>query len=117
MLPLLAGLAILVGGALIVAFWDDIVNWLKDFIPKVAQFFRDLPKKIAHAAAMFIERVENGLAAIRHKLYYKEEGQWVKETTTRKVKEDEIPPHIRRKISMQEEEITQEMSEELQMEI
>ena len=74
MLPLLAGLALLVGGIIVVAYWDDIVDWLKDFIPKVAQFFRDLPKKIAHAAGMFIQKVEKGLAAIRHKLYYKEEG-------------------------------------------
>lgn len=117
MLPLLAGLAVLVGGVLLVAFWDDIVNWLRDFIPKVVQFFRDLPKKIAHAAAVFIERVENGLAAIRHKLYYKEEGQWIEETTTRKIKADEVPPNIRRKISAQEEDITEEMEMELQMEI
>lgn len=117
MLPLLAGLAVLVGGVLIVAYWDDIVNWLKDFIPKVVKFFRDLPKKIAHAAAIFVERVEKGLAAIRHKLYYKEEGQWVEETTTRKVDESEVPPHIRRKISRQEEDVTEEFEMELQMEI
>ena len=117
MLPILAGLALLVGGILIVAFWDDIVDWLRDFIPKVVQFFRELPQKIAHAAAIFIERVESGLTAIRHKLYYKEEGKWIEETTTRKVKESEVPPHIRHKISRQEEEITEEMEQELQMEI
>ena len=117
MLPILAGLALLVGGALIVAYWDDIVDWLKDFIPKVVQFFRDLPKKIAHAAAVFIERVEKGLAAIRHKLYYKEEGQWVEETTTRQVKESEVPDFIKNKIRSQEEDITEEMEMELKMEI
>jgi len=117
MLPLLAGLAILVGGVLVVAYWADIVNWLKDFIPKVKKFFQDLPQRIAHAAAIFIQRIQNGMVAIRHKLYYKEEGSWVEETTTRKVNESEVPPFIRNKVRNQEEEITDEMEQELKMEI
>ncbi len=114
MIPaLLAALA--VGGILVVAFWDDIVNWLKKLVREIKAMFSRISKKIAHAVAGFIQRVENGLAAIRHKLYYKEQGQWVEETTTRKIKESEVPARIRRLISEQEEEITDELEDELQL--
>ena len=69
MIPaLLAALAI--GGILVVAFWDEIVDWLKKLVAGLRRMFSELKKKIAHAAGAFIERVERGLAAIRHKLYY-----------------------------------------------
>ena len=111
MLPLL-----LIGGAiLLVAYWDEIVDWLKKLVREIKAMFSKTMKKIAHAAAGFIQRVENGLAAIRHRLYYKEQGQWVEETTTRKIKESEVPASIRRKIHAQEEEITEELEDELQL--
>ena len=116
MLPLLAGLALLVGGILVVTWWDEIVDWLKDIVPKINKYFQDLPQQIAHASAVFIQRINNGMVAIRHKLYYKEEGTWTEETTTRKVKESEVPPFIRDKIRNREENITKEMEQELELE-
>ena len=113
MLPWLIGLGL--GGLLLVTFWDDIVDWLKKLVSGIKSMFSKIIKKIAHAAAGFIQRVENGLAAIRHRLYYKEQGQWVEQTTTRKIKESEVPASIRRKINAQEEEITDELEEELHL--
>ena len=98
-----------------VFLWDEIVDWLKKLVSGIKSMFARAVKKIAHAAAGFIQRVENGLAAIRHKLYYKEQGQWVEQTTTRKIKESEVPASIRRKIHAQEEEITDELEEELNL--
>ena len=113
MLPWLIGLGI--GGLLLAAFWDEVVDWLKKLVNGIKAMFARAVKKIAHAAAGFIQRVENGLAAIRHKLYYKEQGQWVEQTTTRKIKESEVPASIRRKIHAQEEEITDELEDELNL--
>ena len=112
MLFLLAGI---VGGVLLVAYWNEIVSWLKNLVEKLRSAFRSMSKKIAHAAAGFVQRVENGLAAIRHKLYYKEEGQWIEETTTRKIDESEVPASIRAKIRWQEEEVTDELEDELDL--
>lgn len=109
------GLGALIGGVLLVAFWDEIVDWLKKLVSKLKEVFSSVKKKIAHAAGAFIQRVENGLAAFRHKLYYKEEGQWVEETTTRKIKESEVPASIRARISEQENEVTDEVEAELQL--
>ena len=91
MLPFLIGLGALVGGVLLVAFWDDIVDWLKDLVSKLKSMFASAVKKIAHAAGAFIQKIENGLAAIRHKLYYQEEGEWVEETTTQSRKRKFLP--------------------------
>ena len=35
MLPVLIAAGLIIGGAVIVANWDSIVNWVKDFIPKL----------------------------------------------------------------------------------
>ena len=114
MIPaILAALAI--GGILVVAFWDEIVDWLKKLVNGLRNMFSTLKQKIAHAAGAFIERVEKKLAAIRHKLYYQEQGEWVEETTTRKIEESEIPESIRRKIRNYETEVTDEVEQELQL--
>ena len=54
---------------------------------------------------------------IAHKLYYKEDEQWIEETTTRKIPESEVPPFIRNKGIKKETDITEEMEEELGLEI
>ena len=50
MLPWLIGAAIV--GLVVVACWDEIVSWLKDFIPKVKAAFQELKKNILHACAV-----------------------------------------------------------------
>ena len=108
-LAILATLAI--GGVFAVAFWDEIVEWLKKLVADLRRMFSELKKEIAHAVGAFIERIERGLAAIRHKLYYQEEGAWIEKTTTRKIKESEIPENIRN----YETEVTDEVEEELEL--
>ena len=50
-------------------------------------------------------------------VYYKENGQWIEETTTRKVSEDEVPASIRNKINRKEADITEEIEKELKLEV
>lgn len=58
-----------------------------------------------------------------HKLYYKENGNWIEETTTRTIPESEVPPQILAKIQNTNdkegiaEDVTDEMEKELQMTI
>lgn len=116
MLPWLIGVAIV--GLVVVACWDEIVSWLKDFIPKVKAAFQELKKNILHACAVFVQRVRDAVVHISHKTYYKENKQWMERTYTREISENELPPSIKRKLyGYQEEDITPEMEEELQMTI
>lgn len=113
----LVGLAGLVGGALVVAYWDEIVDWLADFIPRVRQVFSTAMHNVAHAAGMFVQKVKDAYAKIMHKLYYKEEGKWVEETTSREIKESEVPPWIRNKISAQERDMTDEFESKMDLQL
>lgn len=123
MIPVLIGLGVLIGGIVAVANWDEIKDWLNDFIPKLKKAWASLKTKIANGAMIVAEKVKEAgkwISKIMHKLYYKnEQGQWVEETTTRVLPESEVPPFIRAKIQREEQEvdITEEMERELKLEI
>lgn len=116
MLPVLLGLGALIGGVLIVHYWDQIVDWLHDFIPKLKRAWESVRTHLPHAAAMFGDMVVKGfetVARIMHKLYYKENGKWYEQTTTRELPEEEVPDFIREKIEYGEANITPEIESEL----
>lgn len=106
MLPAL--IAIGVGAVLAVTFWDEIVNWLEDLIPKVEEVFRD----ISHGAQVLGEKIRDGYVAIKHKVFWQENNKWMQRTTIGEVKEEEVPPHIREKIMKQNKaaDITEELA-------
>ena len=122
-----AGLAGIIGVVAAVLNWDDILNWLKDFLPKIAQLIRSLAtqypafEKEAMIVADFVDAVT---AKIEHKFYHRlDEENWTETTTTRTIKEDELPPAIRRKLDMkrrgriEEADITEEVKAELPEEL
>ncbi len=125
MIPfLVASLAALAVGAVYVAsHWSDIIDWLYDFLPKLKRFWDSQKIYLPHAAMMVGDRIIEGatqLVRIMHKQYYREQdGQWVVKTTTTKVDESQVPDYILAKVNMsgQETNITEEMQNELGMEI
>ena len=122
MLPVLLGLGLLIGGALIVANWEAITDWLKDFIPKLRMAWETIRDYVPHGARVvgdFIIESAERLVAIMHQLYYQEDGQWIEETTTRKVSESEVPENILNKVMLEQQQcdITSDIEEELQLEV
>lgn len=120
MIPLLIGLGVLIGGVLVVAYWDEIIDWLDDFIPKLKQAWKQVRPFVPAAAAIYGDLIIEGadtMVKIMHKLYYKENGEWMEQTTTRKVNADNVPAHIRNKISYQEADITSTIQPELSVEV
>ena len=120
MLPLLIAAGLAIGGVVIVANWNSIANWLKDFVPKLRAAWNSVRENVPHGARIFGDIIVEGaerLSRIMHKLYYKENGQWIEETTTRKVSEDEVPASIRNKINRKEADITEEIEKELKLEV
>lgn len=119
MIPVLiaVGVAGLVGGAIIAANWDAVVNWLSDLVVKIRDAFNSFKNFIGHAGMVVAQKISDAITAIRHKLYYKEQGKWMLETTTCEVDESEVPPAIRRKVSEQEADISDEIQRELSLEL
>ena len=76
MLPWLIALGI--GTVLIVANWDKITGWLRDFIPKLEAAWKELREYMPHGAKIFGDLIMEGgkrLSRIMHKLYYKDNGR------------------------------------------
>lgn len=118
------GLGLLIGGVILVANWDEVVSAFKEFIPKLKEAWKSARPLVPYAARMYGDIVVEGadrLGAIMHKIFYKEDGQWVEETTTRKVPANEVPADVREiieaQLGMQAADITSKMEEKLQLQI
>ena len=120
-----AGLAGLLGVAAIVYNWDEVLDWLHDFLPKISKMVRAMAKNFGpefeHAAIMVADVLDSVDARIEHKLYHKiGHQQWMEETTRRTLPEKELPPAVKRKIAKarknhEEADITDEIEDELGM--
>lgn len=120
MVPLLVAAAVAAaGGAAYYVYkhWDEICEWFSGFLTNLKASIAQKMRGIANAAVIIGEKIRTGVAQLKHKLFYKEEGKWMEETTKREVTEDEVPPYIRAKIAKQEADITQDMELELGMSI
>lgn len=112
---ILLTLGAVAAGMVVLAHWDEVVSWIKDFVSTLAQLFVTVAKGIAHAAAVFVKVMQEGIAGIMHKLYYKENGQWTERVTTRTVPENEVPDWVKAKLSAKETDMSTEFESKLQM--
>lgn len=120
MVPVLVAAAVAAaGGAAYYVYkhWDELKEFFSNFLSRLKVSIKEKMRGIANAAVIVGEKIRTGIAQLKHKLFYKEEGKWMEETTKREVNEDEVPPYIRAKIAKQEADITQEMEMELGMSI
>lgn len=116
MVPVLVAAAVAAaGGAAYYVYkhWDEIKAWFSKFLTNLKAAIKEKMRNIANAAVIVGQKIREGVAQLKHKLFYKEDGKWIQETTRVEVTEDEVPPYIRAKIAMQEADITQEMELEL----
>ena len=95
--------------------WKALKSFFRYLVKKVRAIFSKLG--IAHAAIIVGEKIRDGIAQLKHKLFYKEDGKWMEETTSCEILYEEVPPRIRAKIAYREADITREMELELGMTI
>ena len=115
MIPLLLGLGALVGGALVVANWEEVENWLKDFLPKLKNALKETG--IVDYAAKLFSSVEGHVVRLAHKLYYKENGKWVEKTTVREIDESEVPAWAKEGLTAKESDVTARYEKELELSV
>ena len=69
--------------------------------------------KSPYAQAVFLQRSDDSVAIINCKFYYKENEQWLEETFTKRVPENELPTWAKTKLDSGEEvDITDELERE-----
>ena len=115
MIPLLLGLGALVGGALVVANWEEVENWLKEFLPKLKTALKETG--IVDYAAKLFSSVEGNVMRLVHRLYYKENGKWVEKTTVREIDESEVPAWAKEGLSAKEKDVTERYEKELELSV
>ena len=113
MIPLLIGLGAVVGGYLVVANWQEVENWLKEFLPKLQNVLKETG--IVDYAAKLFSSVEGNVMRLVHKLYYKENGKWVEKTTVREIDESEVPAWAKEGLTAKESDVTARYEKELEL--
>ncbi|MCR5834550.1 MAG: hypothetical protein K6G55_07885 [Selenomonadaceae bacterium] len=115
MIPLLIGLGALVGGYLVVANWEEVEKWLKEFLPKLQAALEDIG--VNDYAAKLFSSIEGNVMRLVHRLYYKEDGKWVEKTTVREINEAEVPAWAKEGLSAKESDVTARYEKELELKV
>ena len=113
MIPVLLGIGAIVGGYLVVANWEEVTKWLQEFLPKIQEVLKNTG--IGDYAAKLFSSVENGALKLVHKLYYKENGKWIEQTTTREIDESQVPDWAKEGLSAKETDVTARYEKELEL--
>ena len=112
MIPLLIGLGV---AYLVYSNWQEVENWLKEFLPKLQTALKETG--IVDYAAKLFSSVEGNVMRLVHKLYYKENGKWVEKTTVREIDESEVPAWAKEGLSAKESDVTARYEKELELTI
>lgn len=111
MLPVLV--AIGVGTLFVIAYWDELVDWLKDFcrriITNLGRFFR--------FGAKLFAKIVNGDYSLTHRLFYKKEDKWYQQETIREVDESEVPAWAKEQVYASEKDVSGRYEQKLNLEL
>lgn len=111
------------GQVYVINHWDEVLDWFRNFLPKVAKTLREIDRKLElqsqYVTEVRTKVLNNDIATIEHCLYVKEAQGWTETITTIRVPVTELPPKIRCKVKTDGEsnDITVEMEAELGMKI
>jgi hypothetical protein len=108
---LIIGAALLVGGSLLVSFWNNVIGWLKRAIAKVQQVIN----KAVYGMKLFIRQLSNGFRETSKHYSKDDNNRWNETVTTREVSANEVPPEIRKMAAHNKDrDITNELALKLQ---
>ena len=113
MIPVAIALAGIIGGIMVVANWDEIVNWLNAFLPQIKEKLEGITK---HSGKLF-SNIQDHVLGLFHKLYYKENGKFYEQVTTREIDESQVPEWAKADLAEEETDVTNRYKQELQLEI
>ena len=109
MIPLLVIGGLLLGG-LILANWDDVVEWVANAVRAIKNWFMENFPTIAQYGKVFIERIRGKYAKIKCRSYHQEGAKWFMKEGFNEIAESEVPPDILVKSrGRRETDITREM--------
>lgn len=117
MIPVLIGLGVLIGGAILVATWDDIVDWLSDMVPKIRMAWQAASRYASPNIKILGDIIVEDACQVAEFIcqFRNTDNKLVEEV--RKVDIDEVPPSILEKLGKQRQDITKPMALVLEQDI
>lgn len=116
---LIAVLAALIGGVVLVTSWDEVLDWLQKLVTVTKQMWEKIRSMVPRKARIYGDLIIKGadlICRIMYKFRCKKGNSWITKTETREISENEVPAEIRRKLREgRETDITHEMERELQL--
>lgn len=107
---ILLGAATLVGGGLLVSFWNSLIDWLKRAVRKVSTIISGT----IYGTKVFVKKVGSMIQEISKHYSKKTNKQWVEHITTREVPPSQVPQEILNKAKIV---IETDITSQLQMEL
>lgn len=107
----LGGIACFSAGVATLLHWPEIVQWLKDCFYTFRKLVETTLKGIGKATRVFIQTMGEGIATIKHKLFYTEGDKIMVRETTREIRKEDLPDWAKAKLSVEETNITKEADE------
>lgn len=113
----IAGLGAIAATMAIMANWEEVKKWLRDFVKALSGIFVTIGQGLYHAAGVFINVIKKGFSDVMHKLYYQEGNHYVEEIRTRELPENQLPAWAKKKLQQNsgEVDVSQNVENELQM--
>ncbi len=87
-------LALLIGGALVVAYWDEIVDWATKFFNAFKEWFAAHFPRLTHYVKVFIEKLRGDRATVKCNSYYQENEDWFVKEGVKQISASEVPADI-----------------------
>lgn len=107
---LIVATTLLVGGTLIVTFWNETISWLKRSIQKVQEWIQ----RTIYGTKLFLRKMGNGFQETSKHYVKDHNDRWNETVTTREVSADQVPPEIRQMAQMGvDRDITNELAAKL----
>ena len=122
---LLIGGALVVGGLVAWAHWEEIKSWIKDLTDTVIEIFSIGGKAAWHAVKVFAEVTCDGIIKILHKLYYIKNGRKTTQTKYAEIEMqiEEFPADVQASLRRAQQqggktiEVTEEMERAMKMKL
>lgn len=101
-------IALLIGGALVVAYWDEVVEWATKFFYAFKKWFAQNFPRLNHYVKVFIEKLKGDHATIKCNSYYQEGENWFTQEGVKQIPTSEVPADIlaQAKSTQKKEDIT-----------
>lgn len=90
-------IALLVGGAagaLIVAYWDEIVDWVTEFFKAFKAWFAKNFPRLNNYVKVFINKLRGDTATIKCNSYYQKGKDWFTQEGEKQISASEVPADI-----------------------